>query len=205
MSSERYRNFKFVIWQESLPSDVWTKADESNIKLLISPLHDKDVNPSGELKKPHYHGIYLAPGKKTFEGAKEIILSIFGKSVNTVFVCDDVGSAVRYFFHLDSPSKYPYRIEDYKEFGGADLLDAMRTVSDLKKYDRMIIDTINDLDIRYYDDLVDYVTYVNEEWRESVIHRTIHWTAYLKARHDKIEKNQRNAAVRTIINRARKD
>lgn len=204
MAEDRYRNFKFVIWHESLPSDIWDKCDEANIKLGISPIHDKDKYDYGELKKPHYHAVVIFPGKKTFEGAKGIILNLFGLAVNTVFVCDDVGSTVRYFFHLDSPKKYPYPIKDYLEFGGFDINEYLHTVSDLRKADQDIKQLINDFDIRYYDDLSDYVSFVNPDWKFAVDQRTIHWTSYLKSRHDKLEKGIRPSPVRIIIEDARK-
>lgn len=187
-----------------MSSDLWDRVDEANIKILVSPCHDKDPNGLGGLKKPHYHAVYMAPGKKTHESAKEIILTLFGRCVNTVFVCDDVGSTVRYFFHLDSPDKYPYPIKDYLEFGGAKVEDAIRLSSDVKKYDLEILDAINRLDIRYYDDLFEYASYVQTEWRDAVSHRTIHWTAFLKARNDKINKNVPSSLARQEINRAKK-
>ena len=194
-----------------MPADIWRLCDEANIKIAISPLHDKDITPTGDFKKPHYHGIYCAPGKKTFEGGKEIILNLFGKSVNTVFVCDDNGAAARYFFHLDSPKKYPYPIrpcsdkdpEGYREFGGADVSEMIHQLSDLKKYDIEILDLINQYDIRYYDDLCEYVNYVNSEWKSAIENRTIHWTAFLKARNDKLNKYVSPSPIRNIINFAR--
>lgn len=212
MASDRYRNFKFVVWKESMPSDVWTKCDEANIKMLISPLHDQDVDKMGNKKKAHYHGIYMAPGKKTFDSAKEIVQTIFGKSVNTVFVCDDVGSAARYFFHLDSPDKYAYHIEPasksydgYRTFGGVDMENALRMSSDLKKYDRQIYNLIEDQDIKYYDDLCLYAGFVNTEWRNAVTARTMHWVNYLKARTEKINKGIRPSPLRHEIDVIRKE
>ena len=204
MASLRARNFKFVIWPENLPSDIWQKCDEANIKLLISPLHDKDINSDGDFKKPHYHAVSIFPGKKTIEGAKEIVLNLFGLAVNTVFVCDDLGSTVRYFFHLDSPNKFPYPINGYKEFGGADLMESLHTQSDLKKFDLQIYDLINQYDIRYYDDLCEYVNYVNSEWKSAIENRTIHWTAFLKARTDKLSKYTSPSPIRRIINEAKR-
>ena len=36
-----------------------------HIPVLISPLHDKDVTPDGEIKKAHYHVIIMYGGVKT--------------------------------------------------------------------------------------------------------------------------------------------
>lgn len=205
MADDRYRNFKFVAWKESLPHNIWEKCDEANIKLGVSPCHDRDKSTYGEYKKAHYHCVVVFPGKKTFEGAKAIIINLFGMAVNTVFVCDDVSSTVRYFFHLDSPKKYPYPIQDFQEFGGFDVNEYLHTVSDLRKADQMIKQLIADYDIRYFDDLSDYATYVNCDWKFAVDQRTIFWTAYLKARHDKLEKGIRPSPIRKLIEEARKE
>lgn len=53
--SGRTRNFATVVYPESAPEDWINKLEELHVAVLVSPLHDKDINPSGEPKKPHYH------------------------------------------------------------------------------------------------------------------------------------------------------
>lgn len=47
-----------VGYPESLPTDWKDKLIETGLQIAISPLHDKDINPTGEVKKPHYHFIF---------------------------------------------------------------------------------------------------------------------------------------------------
>ena len=51
----RTRNFATVIYPESAPSDWKEILNQEFIPAFISPLHDRDTNPTGEPKKPHYH------------------------------------------------------------------------------------------------------------------------------------------------------
>lgn len=64
---QRTRNFATVVYPESAPSDWIDKLDQLHVAALISPLHDKDTNPSGEPKKPHYHVLLMFEGKKDYE------------------------------------------------------------------------------------------------------------------------------------------
>ena len=44
----RTRNFATVVYPESAPADWMERLDQYHIAALVSPLHDKDKNPSGE-------------------------------------------------------------------------------------------------------------------------------------------------------------
>ena len=59
--SGRTRNYATVVYPESAPSDWIDKLTECFVPAFISPLHDKDINPGGEPKKPHYHVIIMLP------------------------------------------------------------------------------------------------------------------------------------------------
>ena len=45
------RNWTFVLYPESAPSDWIEQLKLSGLMCAVSPLHDKDVNPTGEPKK----------------------------------------------------------------------------------------------------------------------------------------------------------
>ena len=70
--SGRTRNYATVVYPESAPSDWIDKLTECFVPAFISPLHDKDINPGGEPKKPHYHVIIMFDSVKTRDQAKEI-------------------------------------------------------------------------------------------------------------------------------------
>ena len=51
------RTWAFVIYPDSLPSNWEEIILNTGLPMAISPLHDKDINPDGTEKKPHYHVI----------------------------------------------------------------------------------------------------------------------------------------------------
>ena len=56
------RNWTFLVYPESAPADWVSKLQATGLPVAISPLHDKDINPDGELKKAHYHVIVCYSG-----------------------------------------------------------------------------------------------------------------------------------------------
>ena len=68
----RTRTWTFVIYPESAPLNWRDKLDGLHIEWVESPLHDKDLNASGEAKKPHIHILLLFGGVKSYEQVKEI-------------------------------------------------------------------------------------------------------------------------------------
>ena len=62
---DRMRNFATVIYPESAVEGWMEKLQSFHVEALVSPLHDRDVNPTGEKKKPHYHVLVMYQGKKT--------------------------------------------------------------------------------------------------------------------------------------------
>ena len=93
----------------------------------ISPLHDSDFNPDGEVKKAHYHVIIMFDSVKTPLQAKEIFDCIGGVG------CEMVKSSrgyMRYLCHLDNPDKHQYNPLDVICLNGADYVDLCTLPSD---------------------------------------------------------------------------
>ena len=67
---QKSRIWASVGYPESLPVDWKEKLIETGLQIAISPLHDKDVDPTGESKKPHYHIIFNYEGPTTYEHMK---------------------------------------------------------------------------------------------------------------------------------------
>ena len=74
----RTRNFATIVYPESAPENWLDIIADLKIEVFISPLHDKDLNPTGEQKKPHYHVIIMFPSVKTEEQAKEVFDTFCG-------------------------------------------------------------------------------------------------------------------------------
>ena len=73
---ERSTNWAFEVYPESA-LDVWEiNLSDTLIPSLQSPLHNKDVNEDGTLKKPHYHIQLCYETKKSANEVLEVASSI---------------------------------------------------------------------------------------------------------------------------------
>lgn len=117
METKRTRNFATVVYPESAPSNWKMLLQEECVPALVSPVHDRDINTDGTIKKEHYHVMILFDGVKTQEQAKEVFSVIGGVGVEPV---KSVRAYARYLCHLDSPDKVRYRTEDVISLSGAD-------------------------------------------------------------------------------------
>lgn len=111
MSDNRTRNFATVVYPESAPEDWQEILARHCVPAFISPLHDKDVNPTGEPKKPHYHVMIMFDGKKTLAQAKEVFDTIGGVGCEVV---KSTRGYARYLCHLDNPEKAQYEPSDVR-------------------------------------------------------------------------------------------
>ena len=116
-SPSRTRNYATIVYPESAPENWREILADLHIPVLISPLHDKDVTPDGEIKKAHYHVIIMYGGVKTTAQAEAIIKKIGGVGVVPI---NHLPAYARYLIHLDDPDKAQYDVHDVTALSGAD-------------------------------------------------------------------------------------
>jgi len=119
-SNKKSRYWSFVIYPESLPENWKDLLTDTHIKLCVSPLHDKDINPTGELKKPHYHVLLVFDGPTTYNRVNSISQLLNGTICQVV---SNVGGLYRYFTHKDNPEKAQYKECDILSFNGFNIID----------------------------------------------------------------------------------
>lgn len=107
----RARNFATVVYPESAPENWQDILEIHAIPAFISPLHDKDLNPTGEPKKPHYHVVLMFDGKKSIEQVAEVFATIGGVGCEVV---KSLRGYARYLCHLDNPEKAQYNPTDVR-------------------------------------------------------------------------------------------
>lgn len=161
MEKKRTRNFATVVYPESAPSDWKMLLQEQCVPALVSPIHDRDINIDGAIKKEHYHVMILFDGVKTQEQAKEVFSAIGGVGVDSV---KSVRAYARYLCHLDSPDKVRYQTEDVLSLSGADYNTLIRLASD--KYSAMgeMIDFCIKNGLDSYAQLLLYAKNTREDW-----------------------------------------
>jgi hypothetical protein len=176
----RTRNFACVIYPESAPTNWEEILTEQFVPSFISPLHEFDVNPTGEVKKPHYHVMIMFDGVKTTEQAKVIFEAIGGVGCEIV---QSVRGYARYLCHLDNPEKYQYSPEYVKQLCGADYHSIIGLVTDKYKAVREIINFCKVNDIVAYSELLEYASVYRDDWfRVLCDNGTVVVKEYLKSR-----------------------
>ena len=150
----RARSWTFVLYPESAPKDWRGVLDDEHIQWVESPLHDKDINPDGTLKKPHWHILLMFEGKKSYEQIKEITDKLNAP------IPQKTASArglVRYMVHMDNPEKFQYNVLDIIGHGGADVSELLKPSSS-ERYAmiREMISFVREHGIVEFQDLMDY-------------------------------------------------
>lgn len=148
------RNWAFVVYPESLPSNWEEIITETGLPMAFSPLHDKDLNPTGEPKKPHYHVICYYENPTTSKAVKE---NVTDKLNGTIPIkLESMTGMYRYHLHLDNPEKYQYDDRERKFFNGFDVnkVDSL-TYTEISKLLQNIQRFVIDNKITEYSDLLD--------------------------------------------------
>lgn len=183
----RTRNYACVVYPESAPSNWQEIVSAAKIPVFISPLHDKDKNPTGEPKKPHYHVMVMYETVKTKEQAEEFFKTIGGVGCEVV---NSVRGYARYLKHLDNPEKFQYQ-DDVICYGGADYMHAIGTAADKSKGIREMQIWIQENDITCFADLCDYASINRSDWFDILINSGAYFIKeYIKSRTWKMHKTE---------------
>jgi hypothetical protein len=164
---ERTRNWSVIVYPESAPENWRDILDQEHIKWVESPLHDSDINSTGEQKKPHWHIVLMFDSNKTYEQVKSIT-----DKLNTVVPqkCNSVEGSVRYMIHIDNPEKFQYNRDDIVVHGNVDISKYFE-MSLSQKY--ALIDEMSQFIINYdvveFMDLKAYAMQERPDWNE-VLH-----------------------------------
>lgn len=150
----RTRNWTIVLYPESAPDNWRELLDDMHIEWVESPLHDKDINATGEFKKPHWHILLMFGGVKTYEQVFAVCECLNAPRPER---CHNAKAMVRYMAHLDNPDKAQYSVSDIKSHGGVDLAEMLRPSSS-ERYSIIgdMISYIRQHNIIEFQDLMDY-------------------------------------------------
>lgn len=175
------RNWAFVAYPESLPADWLDQLQATGLQIAISPLHDSDLDPTGEPKKPHYHVILCYSGPTSYRIVKRLTDAFNQPSPKPL---EQVKGYYRYFTHKDNPEKHQYDDNEILTLNGFNILDyADLTASELASYKKQLIKLIKDLDLYEYSDFVDFLSDndMDTEFRVAAMN-TLFFDRYLSSR-----------------------
>lgn len=158
MKGKKSRYWTFLIYPESAPKDWYSKLEELHIPVCVSPLHNKDTNPDGEIKKPHYHVMLCWDGPTTQKNVQDI--SDMFSGVLPIPVAS-VKGMYNYFTHKDNPEKFQYDSKDIINISGFDILDFRTYTANEVLEMRLKIDEFirMGLIVEYYDLREQLITY----------------------------------------------
>ena len=160
-SDTRRRNFACVVYPESAPENWVQILSEKFVPAFISPLHDKDVNPTGDPKKAHHHVMVMFDGKKSVDQARALFESIGGVGCEVV---ESIRGMARYLCHLDNPEKAQYSPYDVQALFGANYEHIIGLVTDKYKAVREMIAFCQENGIQSYAELLVYASVEQDTW-----------------------------------------
>lgn len=147
------RNWAFVLYPESAPADWKETLRQTGLQCAVSPLHDKDLDPTGELKKAHYHVIACYSGPTSFNVVKGLTDSLHAPIPQAL---EQVRGYYRYLTHKDNPEKYQYPDGDIQTVNGFSIMDFVElSKSEVLSIKRELQTLIREADITEYSDFMD--------------------------------------------------
>ena len=152
--AKKGRNWAFVVYPESLPSNWQDIVIETGLPMAFSPLHDQDINPDLTVKKPHYHVICYYENATTFDAVRENVCSRLNGTIPIKL--ESMVGMYRYHLHLDNPDKHQYDDRYRQFFNGFDVnkVDSL-TYTEISKLLKEIQSFVRDNFIIEYSDLLD--------------------------------------------------
>lgn len=150
------RNWAFIVYPESAPEDWKEALAQTGLQCAISPLHDKDVDPTGSPKKAHYHVIACYSGPTSFNVVKSLTDSLNAPIPQAL---EQVRGYYRYLTHKDNPEKFQYNELDIKTINGFNIADFSElSKSEVTAIKKRLQCLIRELDILEYSDFMDYLS-----------------------------------------------
>ena len=179
------RYWGFVLYPESAPSDWMEQLQLTGLPIAISPLHDRDLDPTGEPKKPHHHIILCFSGPTTYNSVKAIT---DGLNQPIPQPLESVRGYYRYLIHKDNPDKAQYLEADIQHLNGFNILDfSDLTKSEVAAMVLTITKLIRERVITEYSDLIYHLIDAGMYGElEIASNRTIYFDALIRSQRNKL-------------------
>lgn len=192
---DRTRNWTCVIYPTEgnppAPSNWRDIIDAYHIAWAESPLHEYDVDPTGEVKRPHIHILLCYEGKKSYEQVKELTDQLNAPRPEK---CASAKGLVRYFAHLDNPDKHQYSTADIIGHGGLDVAEYLKPTSSSRyQLIRDMMDYVVEQDITEMEDLLTYAAHERfDDWFPLLCDNSAYvMGAFIKSRRHRAGENPR--------------
>ena len=181
------RNWAFVCYPESAPENWRDILQATGLEFAISPLHDKDLDPTEEEKKSHWHIIAVwQSGSTKGRSVKRITDSI---NAPMPIPLSSVKGYYRYLTHKDNPDKHQYSESDITTLNGFNIANhsdlTRNEINEIKKRIQKMIVAEGIVEYSHLLDILLFQDYM-VEWEVASNH-TIMLNAYLRSRRHILE------------------
>ncbi len=171
-----------IVYEDSAPEDWRDIIKISGLKCAISPYHDKDINPTGEPKKPHWHIILCWDGPTTYNNARKFVQG----ELNTPIPKDlkSVRGMYNYLSHKDNPEKAQYDEKLIEHLNGFNLAEFVElTRGEVNDAIKNTFKLIREVGITEYSSLLDFLedNDLGNEW-DVAKNNVILFNTYLASR-----------------------
>lgn len=192
MKKIKRRNWAFILYPESAPENWIDILIQTGLPFAVSPLHDKDINPDGDVKKPHYHVILCYAGPTTYDCVYKITHDDLGQTVPQPL--EQVKGYYRYFTHKDNPEKFQYDESEIITYNGFNISDFVEmTRGEVLKIMKDLQILIISEKIYEYCDLCDFLLeYCLESEYDVAVSHTMFFDKYITSRRHSMSANKRD-------------
>ena len=184
-AGKRARAWTALVYADSAPENWQDILRAQLIECLISPYHDKDVLPTGEAKKPHWHIVLSFKNPTTYEKACEVF-----EEIDAVIPPEkecrvkDFRQMARYLCHLDQPDKHRYQMQDVISIGAIDYQTLVMSAADEDDMLDEIFAFMDDYYLDSYPKVVRATRQHHPEWKAIVYRKyTRQISEYAKGLH----------------------
>lgn len=185
----RGRSWAFILYPESMPSNYEDIITELGLPVAMSPLHDRDIDPTGEPKKAHYHCIVYYENPTTYKNVYENVCVPLNATIPKKL--ESMRGMFRYHLHLDNPEKFQYDDRDRKFFNGFDVNHVSSlTATEEFKFLKELLTFIRDNNIIEYSDLINILSdNDNIQLLQVASRKTIVLNTYITSLRNKLKKD----------------
>jgi hypothetical protein len=133
------RNWEVIIYFENFSLELETVLERNCEKWFISPVHDRDLDSQGKVKKAHFHVLCFFDCVTTATSVADLFINFKVSTANVQRVGSRI-HALEYLIHKNAPDKAQYLAADVRS--NCDYLEEMAKTSD-NDTDAIIIDIVS--------------------------------------------------------------
>ena len=134
---------------------------EEHFTFAVSPIHDRDVEDDGSLKKGHYHLLLAYSSATTLSNIRGWFnaCGMPESDLHSVRVCASGVGYFRYLTHKDNPDKVQYDVKDIRIFNDYNEIFKKFSNAEVDKIDKLvhIFQIVDELNTISFHSLIQYL------------------------------------------------